>query len=472
MSSSTPAGQVTEEPTVAARFPARFVWGAATAAYQIEGAVAADGRGRSIWDTFSHTPGKVAGGDTGDAACDHYHRYEQDVALMAELGLRAYRFSVAWPRIQPDGRGANPAGLDFYDRLVDTLIGHGVDPVATLYHWDLPQPLEDQGGWPVRDTAYRFAEYAALVHDRLGDRVDTWITLNEPWCAAFLGYAAGIHAPGRTEPAAAFAASHHLLLGHGEATAALRARGAGTVGITLNPAAVRPLDPDSEPDQAAARRIDGLQNRIYLDPLFGRGYPADVLAASRRAGGEPSWLRDGDEQTIAAPLDLLGINYYAPAVVTGAPGEPAAAAYPGSDGVRFVPAPGPVTMMDWVVEPASLTALLQRLGAEYPPVPIWITENGAAYDDRPEPDGQRVHDPERIRYLDGHLRAVHQAIAAGVDVQGYLVWSLLDNFEWAEGYRRRFGLIYVDYETQARVAKDSAGWFRDVIARGGLPEPS
>lgn len=468
MSMQTAGRADAQEQTAELQFPAGFVWGAATAAYQIEGAVRDGGRGPSIWDTFSHTPGRTWNGDTGDVACDHYHRYAEDVALMARLGLGAYRFSVAWPRIQPDGTGpANPAGLDFYDRLVDALIGHGIDPIVTLYHWDLPQALEDQGGWTARETAHRFAGYAELVHRRLGDRVRTWITLNEPWCTAFLGYASGKHAPGRTEPAAAFAATHHLLLGHGEAVRALRAAGAERLGVTVNPAEVRPADPDSAVDVAAARLIDGLQNRIFLEPLTGRGYPADVLAVARRFG-PTGWLRDGDEQTIAAPLDLLGVNYYYPAVVTARPGEPAAGPYPGSEDVAFVPLPGPVTEMGWRIEPAGLTGLLERLGRDYPDLPIMITENGAAFDDQPDGSG-RVADPRRIQYLDGHLRAVHAAISTGVDVRGYLVWSLLDNFEWSEGYRKRFGLVYLDYPSQARLLKDSAHWYREVIARGGLP---
>jgi beta-glucosidase len=465
------SGQMAEQLVERAelRFPEGFVWGAATAAYQIEGAAAEDGRAPSIWDTFSHTPGAVHDGDTGDVACDHYHRYQADVALMAELGLAAYRFSVAWPRVQPDGTGpANPAGLDFYDRLVDTLVGHGIDPIVTLYHWDLPQALEDRGGWPARETAYRFAEYAALVQARLGDRVRTWITLNEPWCVAFLGYGAGTHAPGRTDPAAAFAAAHHLLLGHGLAVQALRAAGAAQLGITLNPAAVRPADPTSAEDVAAAQLVDALHGRLFMDPVAGRGYPEDALAVARRFGGS-AWLHDGDEATIGAPIDLLGVNYYTPSVVAAQPGHPGRPALPGTEGIAFPQLAGPVTAMGWRIEPASLTALLERLGRDYPGIGIWITENGAAFDDRR--DGDRVADPDRIGYLDGHLRAVHEAIARGVDVRGYLVWSLLDNFEWAEGYRKRFGVVYVDYPTQARVLKDSARWYRDVIARGGLPAP-
>ncbi|QSB14503.1 beta-glucosidase [Natronosporangium hydrolyticum] len=452
-------------------FPAGFVWGAATAAYQIEGAVTADGRGPSIWDTFSHTPGKVHNGDTGDVACDHYHRYAEDVELMAELGLQAYRFSIAWPRIQPTGSGpANRAGLDFYDRLVDALVARGIEPMITLYHWDLPQPLQDAGGWTNRDTAYRFAEYAGLVAERLADRVGTWITLNEPWCAAFLGYASGTHAPGITNPPDAFAATHHLLLGHGEAVPVLRGHGVRQVGITLNPSAVRPLDATAPADVAAAARVDGLQNRLYLDPLYGRGYPADIRALIDAQFGGAPWLRPGDEQIIAAPLDLLGINYYNPTIVTSAPGQPSSSVHPGTEDIRFMPATGPLTAMGWSIEPASLTSLLERLSRDYPGLPFWITENGCAYEDEPEADGERVADPARIAYLDGHLRAVHEAIARGVDVRGYLVWSLFDNFEWAEGYRPRFGIFYVDYETQVRLRKDSARWYHKVIAEHGLPD--
>jgi beta-glucosidase len=451
------------------QFPEGFVWGAATAAYQIEGGARDGGRGPSIWDTFSRTPGKVFAGHTGDVACDHYHRYADDVALMAELGLRAYRFSVSWPRIRPDGTGpANPAGLDFYDRLVDELRGRGIEPIVTLYHWDLPQALEDRGGWTSRETAEQFASYAGAVHARLGDRVDIWTTLNEPWCAAFLGYASGIHAPGRQDPAAAFAAAHHLMLGHGLAAQALRAAGARTIGLTLNPDSVFPADPDSQTDVAAARVVDGVKNRLFFDPVLRGKYPADVLEHVSRFT-DTAFLRDGDEQVIGEPIDLLGVNYYAPTYVraqAGAPGDPA---YPGTEDIAFVPPTGPVTAMGWQIEPAGLTALLERIGRDYPGVPIIITENGAAFDDRPAPDG-RVADPERISYLDGHLRAAHAAIARGVDLRGYLVWSFLDNFEWAEGYRKRFGIVYTDYDTQRRTIKDSGRWFREVIRRNGLAE--
>jgi beta-glucosidase len=445
------------------RFPEGFVWGAATAAYQIEGAARDGGRGPSIWDTFSRTPGKVAAGHTGDVACDHYHRYPEDVALMASLGLRAYRFSVSWPRIQPDGSGpVNPRGLDFYDRLVDALLAAGIDPLVTLYHWDLPQSLEDNGGWPARDTAYRFADYASAVYGRLGDRVRSWTTLNEPWCAAYLGYGSGVHAPGRQDAAATFHSVHHLLLAHGLAAAALRAGGAGSVAITLNPAAVLPADPASEADAHAVRVVDGLHNRVFLDPLLAGGYPPDVLAHIARFT-DLSHVQEGDEKTIGAPIDVLGVNYYAPTYVAARPGAPGGGgAYPGTEDIHFLPPSGPLTGMGWQIEPSALTTLLMRLHTDYPGTPLMITENGAAFDDT-GPD----HD--RISYLDGHLRAVHAAIGRGADVRGYLVWSLLDNFEWHDGYAKRFGIIHINYKTQQRTPKHSALWYRDVITSGSLP---
>ncbi|MDG9673521.1 GH1 family beta-glucosidase [Micromonospora sp. DH14] len=455
------------------RFPENFLWGTATAAYQIEGAARDDGRGPSIWDTFSRTPGKVYQGHTGDVACDHYHRYADDVALMAELGLRAYRFSVAWPRIQPDGTGpANPRGLDFYDRLTDTLLDRGIDPIVTLYHWDLPQALEDRGGWTNRDTAEHFATYATAVYARLGDRIDVWTTLNEPWCSAYLGYGNGVHAPGERNAAAAFTAVHHLLLGHGLAARALRSAGARSVGITVNPADVRPADPQSAADAAAVRLVDGLHNRIFLDPLLAGGYPDDVREHVARIV-EPTFIRDGDEKLIAAPIDLLGINYYAPGYVAGRPDGAGNDAYPGTEGaVHFLPPAGPLTDMGWMIEPAGLTRLLERIATDYPGVPLLITENGAAFPDKPgtdSPDGPaQVIDADRIAYLDGHLRAAHEAISRGVDLRGYLVWSFLDNFEWAEGYRKRFGIVHVDYLTQRRTPKASARWYQEVISRNGL----
>jgi beta-glucosidase len=455
-------------------FPSGFLWGAATASYQIEGAATEDGRTASIWDTFSHTPGKVVGGDTGDVAVDHYHRYREDVALMAELGLTAYRFSVAWPRVQPGGRGGlNPAGIGFYERLVDELLANGIEPWLTLYHWDLPQELEDAGGWPVRDTATRFAEYAALVHDALGDRVQHWTTFNEPWCSAFLGYGSGVHAPGRQHAPDTLLATHHLLLGHGLAVEAMRAsRSDSRLAITLNLYAVSPAT-SSEADADAARRIDGLANRIFLDPVLLGRYPDDVVE-DLAAVSDFSHVRDGDLKTIAAPLDALGINYYSRHVV-GAPDpeqppEPywrSPSCWPGSEDVRFVMRGVPVTAMDWEIDAPGLVETLKRVHDQYPELPLYITENGSAFHDEVGPDGA-VHDPDRVAYFDQHLRACHQAIADGVPLRGYFAWSLVDNFEWAWGYSRRFGMVYVDYQTQRRIPKSSARWYADVIARNGL----
>jgi len=448
--------------------PAGFELGVATASYQIEGAVNEGGRGPSIWDTFSHTPGRVAGGDTGDVACDHYHRYAQDVALMGDLGVDSYRFSVAWPRIQPDGRGvANADGLAFYDRLVDALLEQGIAPAVTLYHWDLPQALEDRGGWRSRDTAQRFADYAALVHDHLGDRVQRWITLNEPWCSSFLGYASGRHAPGAQEGEGALAAAHHLLLGHGLAVAALRADGreGQQVGITLN---LQPFTAatDSPQDVAASERALLRANLLFTDPVLEGRYPE--LAAETYGGlTDFGYLHDGDLATIAAPLDFLGVNYYFPAKVEAAPHVQNDPALRTADdlGTRDVIGPDEeLTAMGWPVEPAGLTRLLEWLRDTYPGLPpIYITENGRACDDVVDADGQ-VDDPDRVRYLDGHLRAVVDAIDSGVDVGGYYCWSLMDNFEWAEGYGKRFGLVHIDYATQQRTPKASFGWFRSLIA--------
>jgi beta-glucosidase len=450
------------------RFPDGFVWGAATASYQIEGAVNEDGRGPSIWDTFSRAPGRVHAGHTGDVACDHYHRYVEDVALMADLGLASYRFSVAWPRVQPDGTGpVNLRGLDFYDRLTDELIGKGIDPVVTLYHWDLPQSLQDRGGWTVRETAEAFAEYAQIVHARLGDRVRTWTTLNEPWCSAYLGYGNGVHAPGIQDPASAFKAVHHLLLGHGLAARALRSAGAQTLSITLNPTAVAPLDPANPNDVDAARIVDGVGNRIFLDPLLRGAYPDDVREIMARFG-ELSYIREGDEAIINAPIDMLGVNFYQPTYVSAKPGEPSSPENPGTEGIAFRAPVGPVTDMNWQIEPAGLTRLLERIHRDYPGLPMLITENGAAYPDGPSAETGEVHDTNRIDYLDGHLRACHDAISRGVDLRGYFVWSLMDNFEWSEGYAKRFGIVHVDYTTQSRLPKDSARWYSGVIGRNGL----
>src|SRR5687768_7794358 len=430
-------------------FPSNFLWGVSTAAYQIEGAVAEDGRGRSIWDTFAHTPGRVRDGDTGDVACDHYHRWPEDVALLTDLGVDAYRFSIAWPRVQPDGSGpVNPKGLDFYDRLVDELQARGIAAVPTLFHWDLPQALEDAGGWLNRDTGHRFAEYAAVVVDRLGDRVSRWITLNEPIVHMAQGYAFGTHAPGRELMFEALPVAHHQLLGHGLAVRALRAGGATEVMITNNCTPVLPAS-GSEADVAAAEVYDGFHNRLFLDPV--------LLGETPLLDGAPC-VQDGDREIIATPLDALGINYYNPTRVAAAPeGSPLP--------FETVPIEGvPTTAFGWPVVPDGLRGLLVGLRDRYAGAlpPIYITESGCSTVDEVTPDGQ-IHDTARIDYLDGHLRALHEAIGEGVDVRGYFVWSLLDNFEWAEGYRQRFGLVRVDYETQRRTPKDSFSWLRAAL---------
>ncbi len=463
----TPGADRATAAAVPTGFPANFVFGSATAAYQIEGAAAQDGRTPSIWDTFSHTPGKVLGGDTGDVACDHYQRYAADVELMAELGLDAYRFSVSWSRIRPGGTGpANQQGIDFYSRLVDELCAAGISPVLTLYHWDLPQELEDQGGWTSRDTAYRFGEFADLVAAALGDRVDMLTTLNEPWCSAFLGYAHGEHAPGRTEPAASIAAAHHLLLGHGLAAQAVRARYADLpVSITLNPAVVRGV---GEGNMEAVRRIDGIANRIFTGPLRRGAYPADVVA-DLAAITDFAFVADGDLSIINTPLDVLGLNYYQPMLVADpestehADAPAAGAAFPGSEGVKVPRLQAPRTGQGWAIDPTGLTELLVRTGQECPGLPLMVTENGCAFPDVVDADGQ-VHDPARIDFLRRHLLAVLDARAAGVDVRGYFAWSLLDNFEWAFGYSQRFGIVHVDFQTQRRTIKDSGRFFAEVIA--------
>lgn len=447
-------------------FPHGFLWGTATAAYQVEGATNDDGRGPCIWDTFVHTPGTILGGDTAEIADDHYHRYPQDVSLMKELGLNGYRFSVAWPRLQPAGSGPiNPRGLSFYDRLLDELAAAGITPFVTLYHWDLPQPLEDQGGWPSRDTAYRFADYATAVNESFADRVTDWTTLNEPWCSAFLGYASGVHAPGRAEPAASIRAAHHLLLGHGLAVDQMRTtRPDLRYGISVN---LYPTDPatDSDADRDAARRVDGLSNRIFLDPLLRGHYPADVL---QDLGSlvEGDLMQPGDGAIIAAPLDFLGVNYYSRHVVAArtdedpVPGNPS---WVGSPNVKAVLRGVPVTSMGWEIDAAGLTETLLRLTQEYHAPPLYVTENGAAFNDVVGDDGI-VHDHHRSNYLREHFDAAADAVAEGVDLRGYFVWSLMDNFEWAWGYSRRFGLIHLDYDTQVRTIKDSGRWYSQFIA--------
>lgn len=443
------------------RFEPDFVWGVATSAYQIEGATTEDGRGPSIWDTFAAQPGRTFHGHNGDVAVDHYHRWPEDLAIVRELGLDSYRFSIAWPRIQPDGKGpAEPRGVAFYDRLVDTLLEAGIEPWPTLFHWDLPQALEDAGGWPARDTADRFADYAEIMADALGDRVLNWTTLNEPWCAAFLGYGSGIHAPGRTDPAAALAASHHLHLAHGLAVPRVRrGRPQAQVGVTLNLYAVSPND-DSGRHDDAARRIDGLMNRWFLDPVLLGRYPADVLRDVAGVGGTDV-IREGDLDIISAPLDFLGVNYYTRHVVAASP-------WPGSAEVEFVSREWPKTASGWDIDPAGLTEVLKRVHRDYPPIPIYITENGAAFED-PMVDGQ-VEDLDRIDFLKGHLNAMADALDAGVDVRGYFAWSLLDNFEWAEGYVKRFGLVHVDFETLERTPKASARWFGQIANSSSTKE--
>ncbi|WP_410813858.1 GH1 family beta-glucosidase [Micromonospora sp. 067-2] len=443
------------------RFPEGFVWGTATAAYQVEGAATEDGRTPSIWDTFAATPGAVRNGDTGAVACDHYHRLDTDLDLIAQLGVDAYRFSISWPRVMPEPGQVNQKGLDFYRRLVDGLHERGVTPFVTLYHWDLPQYLEDRGGWVARETAQRFAEYADVVHDALADGVADWTTLNEPWVSAWLGYGYGLHAPGRAEPAAALAATHHLLLGHGLAAEAIRHRDpAARVGITLNLSPVAPAT-DDPADQAAARRMDGQLNRLFLDPLRRGHYPADVVELYRPVS-DFAFVHDGDLATIATPLDFLGVNYYRPNLAADEP----AGTDPLAAGVRLPPDVAR-TAMEWPIQPEGLTEMLLRLQQEYGPLPLYVTENGAAFHDYLDPAGH-VNDPQRIAYLDAHLRAAHVALGQGVDLRGYFVWSLLDNFEWAEGYGRRFGLVYVEYGSQRRVPKASAGWYRDVVRANGL----
>ncbi|MGW0770202.1 GH1 family beta-glucosidase [Streptomyces sp. NPDC002676] len=436
-----------------AAFPHDFLWGTATAAYQIEGAVAEDGRSPSIWDTFSHTPGKIANDDNGDVACDHYHRWREDIRLMRQLGVSAYRLSVAWPRVRPGGDGpVNPEGLAFYDRLVDALLEAGITPSVTLYHWDLPQVLQDRGGWPARETALAFAEYASAVAARLGDRVTHFATLNEPSCSAWIGHLEGTMAPGLTDLTAAVRASYHLLLGHGLATQAIRAAAPGAqVGIVNNLSTVHPATGRPE-DVAAARRHDGHVNRWWLDPVHGRGFPADM----REVYGVELPEQAGDVETIAAPLDWLGLNYYFPAYVADDPEGPAPRA-------RSVRRPGVSrTGMDWEIDASGIETLLLRLTEEYGARKIYVTENGSAFPDVVRPDGS-IDDPERQDYLEAHLAACAAAARKGAPLAGYFAWSLLDNFEWAYGYAKRFGLVHVDYRTQVRTIKGSGHRYADIV---------
>ncbi|MGB4779063.1 GH1 family beta-glucosidase [Microbacterium sp.] len=476
-------------------FPEGFLFGAATAAYQIEGAAFEDGRTASIWDAFSRAPGAVIGADNGDIACDHYHRYRDDIALMKDLGLDTYRFSVSWSRVRPDGGPVNQKGLDFYRRLVDELRDAGILPWLTLYHWDLPQTLQDRGGWTVRETSDLFTEYALSVHDALGDRVQHWTTLNEPWCSSFLSYTAGVHAPGHFSVTEGLLAAHHLLLGHGQAVRELRARDASLdLGITLNLNVADPVDPTNAADRDAARRLDGQFNRWFLDPIFRAQYPADIVADIREvdagaiAALEAATL-PGDPATIAQPLQALGVNYYHGEFVGGvpdphppAPGEAptdreTASPWPSGAGIYWHERGLPRTNMGWEVQPEGLTRLLERVWNDYARsagTALYVTENGAAYDDElvVEDGVARVHDAERVAFLGAHLGAIADAVDAGVDVRGYFYWSLLDNFEWAWGYEKRFGIVRVDYDTQERTPKDSALEYRRVIAARAIDVPS
>lgn len=435
------------------QFPSDFIWGAATASYQIEGAWDEDGKGENIWDRFSHTPGKVENGDTGDVACDHYHRWQDDLKLMQDLGLNAYRFSVAWPRILPSGQGKiNQAGLDFYSRLIDTLLEAKIEPHITLYHWDLPQALEDLGGWPERSIVDAFVEYTDLVSRILGDRVKNWITLNEPFVSAFIGYWEGRHAPGITDIDQAVKASHHLLLSHGKAVPVIRQNSLGAkVGITLNLTHAEPASPSLFDKKAAVWR-DGFINRWFLDPLGGRGYPQDMVV---NFGQIMDFIHDGDLADIMVPTDFIGVNYYTREVCRSTEVSE-------EDNLPQITFRGDeITEMDWEVYPEGIYKVLCRLYFDYDYRNIVITENGAAFPEKVIDD--QVDDQDRLSYIKRHLIMTNKAIQAGVPVKGYFAWSLLDNFEWAHGYSKRFGLIHVDYQTLQRIPKSSAYWYKQVI---------
>ncbi|MET0714307.1 MAG: GH1 family beta-glucosidase [Mycetocola sp.] len=460
---------------MAHHFPSTFIWGSATAAAQIEGAGHEDGKEDSIWDAFARVPGAVANGDDLEVAVDHYHRYASDVGIMKRLGLDSYRFSTSWARVIPGDREPNPAGLDFYSRLVDELLGAGILPWLTLYHWDLPQALEETGGWANRDTALRFADYAETVYGALGDRVKNWTTFNEPFCSSLLGYAAGVHAPGRQDPAAAVAAIHHQHLGHGLAVNRLRDLGAEQIGITLNLSNAIPLDANDPIDVEAARRFDVLQNRVFLDPIVTGAYPEDALTDLEQFGLR-ELIQPSDMEIIGTKIDFLGVNHYHDDQVSGHPDDSGtdghsgatereiASCWIGSEYITFPSRGLPRTAMDWEVNPSGLHKLLVRLGREYPTMPpLFVTENGSAYDDVVSEDGH-VHDTERTKYLVDHVQAVSDALADGADVRGYFVWSLLDNFEWSWGYDKRFGIVRVDYDTQERTIKDSGLTYKGIIA--------
>ena len=446
-------------------FPEGFVWGVATAAYQIEGAAHEDGRGDSIWDRFSHTPGKTLNGDTGDVACDHYHRFPEDIQLMSELGVGAYRFSIAWPRILPKGKGQlNEAGLAFYDRLVDGLLAKNIQPFATLYHWDLPQALDDEGGWLNRDTADYFAQYTDIVSRRLGDRVKNWMTFNEPKCVSFVSYVDGVHAPGHIDPSYAEGArvTHNMYLGHGKAVPILRANvGAeAKIGIVIDLAHAEPAS-ESEADRAAARRLHDLNYRWFGDPIFKGEYPAEVLTMLGKAAPD---IQPGDMKIISAPLDFLGLNYYTRSLVT----DDQNAADISKTG-RLLPKDSEYTSMPWEVYPDGLRRLLVQANDDYHPKEIYVTENGCSMLDVVDADGA-VHDPRRVNYLRTHFKAMQEAIQQGVPLKGYFLWSLLDNFEWSNGYTKRFGIVYMDYPTQRRIPKDSYAYYQGVIRANSVSD--
>src|SRR5260221_1417800 len=449
---------------LAACFPASFLWGAATAAYQIEGATSEDGRGPSIWDVFSATPGKIHGGDTGEIGADHYHLMERDVELMANLGPGAYRFSIAWPRIRPSGQGRGTGrGIGFYGRLVGNRIEHGITPVATVYRWDLPQTLQDDGGWLNRGTAQAFADYVEAVARRLGDRVTRWITLNEPWCAAYLGYGTGVHAPGASSMRAAVTAAHHLLLAHGLAVPCIRtlARPDAQVGITLNLTPVYAAD-GRDATLRAQRQADRFHNRWFLDPIFRGRYPAGLFGG---LGVPPPAIESDDLAAIAAPIDFLGVNYYSRLLIRGNDGsghQSRSGPYP--DGHIVGPVPGSsYTGMGWEIYPEGLVDILLAVHHDYRPRAIAVTENGAAFDDVWNGDDV-VRDARRLANLREHVQAMAVGLMVGVPVEGYFAWSVMGNFEWAEGYSRRFGMVYIDYPSQRRVVKDSGRWFAELLA--------
>lgn len=448
-------------------FPPDFRWGTATAAYQIEGAVDEDGRGPTIWDTFSHTPGATAGGDTGDVADDHYHRYRDDVALMGDLGLTNYKFSLAWSRIQPAGSGPlERRGIDFYHRLLDELEARGIEPFIELHHWDLPQPLQDAGGWLARDTIERFVEFAEVAWREYGGRTRLWSTHNEPWIIGVLGYLLGIHAPGHRDAYQTIRAMHHVLLSHGRVVERFRELGVpGEIGVICNLFSTQPLE-DTPQDHATVRVSDGFTNRWFLDPLFGRGYPEDIVREWAKLGAPMDFVEPGDLASIATPSDWFGVNYYARRRVTYDPER--------RMGIRVVDeninSTGlPVTGGGWAIHPPGLTEILLRLTHEYGAAAIHVTENGAIEQDVVAEDG-RVHDTPRVEYLRAHVRAAEAAIAGGAPLRGYYAWSFLDNFEWADGYAKRFGLVYVDYRTQRRIPKDSAHFWAEVTRANGLPD--